>query len=268
MVETIFWYNGNLSHGNFLEIAIDDPGLLYGATAFTTLRTYHQSLHSQLTNWNRHCDRLLTSLQTFGWQQPDWERLQHGAETLIAYYPVLRIAIFPDGREWIVGRFLPEDLTERQQYGIKAWVADKPEYRRSLPQQKTGNYLAAWLALREGQRYGAKEAILVDASGNWLETSTGNLWGWRDGQWWTPPGSAGILPGVARSQLIDWLVSQNLFVGEVSWDADWVGGLEAIAFTNSVVEVVPVHTVVDRHGTLTYDPLHGGLEQLRSLFRG
>ncbi|HCF27363.1 MAG TPA: 4-amino-4-deoxychorismate lyase, partial [Cyanobacteria bacterium UBA11049] len=51
---------------------------------------------------------------------------------------------------------------------------------------------------------GAGEAILVDANGNWLETSTGNLWGWQNGCWWTPPLEAGILPGVVRQQLINW----------------------------------------------------------------
>jgi len=37
----------------------------------------------------------------------------------------------------------------------------------------------------------------MDESGNWLETSTGNLWG---GGWWTPL-AAEIAPGVVRSQL-------------------------------------------------------------------
>ncbi|MFB2975322.1 aminotransferase class IV [Microseira sp. BLCC-F43] len=63
--------------------------------------------------------------------------------------------------------------------------------------------------MQQAQKYGAKEAILVDASGNWLETSTGNLWGWQDGRWWTPPVAAGILAGLIREQLINRLHSQN-----------------------------------------------------------
>jgi 4-amino-4-deoxychorismate lyase len=42
------------------------------------------------------------------------------------------------------------------------------------------------LAKANAQKLNTQEAILVDAAGNWLETSTGNLWGWRDGSWWTP----------------------------------------------------------------------------------
>lgn len=245
----IFWHNGNLIEGNTLELAIDDPGLLYGATVFTTLRVYDSNLDCPKTNWLRHLHRLSSSLHSLDWQLPDWERVRKGAEILQRRYPVLRITIFPDGREWIIGRNLPADLTERQNYGIAAWVAEGGEWARSLPSDKTGNYLTAWLALQQAQKFSAKEAILVDASGNWLETSTGNLWGWRDGKWWTPPLDAGILPGLMREQLINRLQGQNEKVGEEPWTADFVAGLEALAYSNSVVEVVPIHTIVRSRGT-------------------
>ncbi|MBD1900407.1 aminotransferase class IV [Trichocoleus sp. DQ-A3] len=263
----MYWYNGNLIESGTLELAIDDPGLLYGAKVFTTLRVYEQSLESPLTNWKGHCDRLCCSLQTFDWQQPDWEQLRQQAEALIPHFPVLRITLFPDGREWISGRFFPDDLTERQKYGVKSWLAAEPLFCRSIPEHKTGNYLPAWLALGKAQQMGATEAILVDDKGNWLETSTGNLWGWRDGKWWTPPLDAGILPGIARSQLINWLASQNLTPGQVPWDADFVKGLSVLAYSNCVVQVVPIHTVLCQEGTLTFDPLHSSLEQLQSLFQ-
>ena len=262
----MFWYNGGLVEGNSIELAIDEPGLLYGATVFTTLRVYHQSLDSPLTNWSDHCDRLVSSLQVFGWQLPDMGRLRDGAQTLSAFYPVLRITIFPDGREWITGRCLPSDLAQRQQLGVTAWLADAPQYRRSLPEYKTGNYLSAWLAQQASRQLGAAEAILVDANANWLETSTGNLWGWKDGSWWTPPLEAGLLPGVARSQLIVWLNARGATVREMPWDSKLVQEFEAIAYTNSVVELIPIHTVFQEQPTLTYDPFHPILEQLRSLF--
>jgi len=261
----MFWYNGQIQ-SNTLELAIDDPGLIYGATVFTTLRIYHQSLDNPLTNWSSHCDRLLSSLQTFDWQMPDWQRLRYGAEVLSTSYPVLRITIFPDGREWITGRFLPSDLPQLQQQGIIAWLADSPDYRRSLPTHKTGNYLSPWLAGQAARQLGALEAILVDESGNWLETSTGNLWGWHDGSWWTPPLSAGILPGIVRSQLMIWLEKQGLTVQQAPWDTHRVREFQAIAYTNSVMEVIPLHTVLNPLAPLNYDPIHSNLAQLRGLF--
>ncbi|WP_239651457.1 aminotransferase class IV [Neosynechococcus sphagnicola] len=200
---------------------------------------------------------------------PNWQRLRQGAETLVPVFPVLRIVLFPDGREWITGRALPADLGLRQQQGITAWVATPTPSlagHRSLPDHKTGNYLAPWLVRQQAQQRGAQEAILVDAVGNWLETTTGNLWGWGAGQWWTPPLSSGILPGVVRGQLISWLTRHNERVGEIPWDPDWVETLEAIAYTNSVVELVPFHRILSPHPR-SYPGNHPCWEALRHVFQ-
>lgn len=112
----------------------------------------------------------------------------------------------------------------------------------------------------------------MDESGNWLETSTGNLWGWRDGSWWTPPLTAGILPGVVRSQLASWLKHDHQPVREEPWLPELVKGFEAIAYSNSVVEVIPIHTVIqgreagEQVNQMNYDPHHPSFKRLRGLF--
>ncbi|BAY30634.1 aminotransferase class IV [Nostoc carneum NIES-2107] len=261
----IYWYNGQLIESQTLELSINDPGLLYGATIFTTMRVYENSLDSRLTHWTLHCDRLLFSLKTFGWQQPDWNRVRQGAEILLQYFPILRITLFPDGREWITGRLLPENLSEKQVNGIVCTVVSA-EYDRTLASHKTGNYLSPWLARNISLSLAAQEAILVDQAGNWLETSTGNLWGWRDGCWWTPPLTKGILPGIVRSQLVKWLQSQQQQVKEEPWTMELVKEFTAIAYTNSVVEILPIHTVHQPVGSLQYNPHHSNFQLLRSFF--
>jgi 4-amino-4-deoxychorismate lyase len=260
---TKYWYSGKLIASSTLELDIHDPGLLYGATVFTTLRVYGKSLDHTLTNWQAHCDRLQHSLQTFHWSQPHWHLVRQGAEILLHHFPILRITIFPDGRELITGRFLPADLAIKQNQGIVCNLA-APDLIRSLPSHKTGNYLSAWLAKAAASN--AQEAILVNSEGNWLETTTGNLWGWQDGYWWTPPLTEGILPGVVREQLIQYLHNRQIPVRQEPWTAEFIPGFEAIAYTNSVVEVVPIHTVQHQTGSLQYNPHHSILQQLRSLF--
>lgn len=246
-------------------MSLDDPGLLYGATVFTTLRVYGNSLTHKLTNWQAHCDRLKYSLLSFNWLLPDEARLRQGATLIMTRFPVVRITIFPDGRELITGRLLPINLTEKQNHGIATCLA-APELYRSLPSHKTGNYLSAWMARISAAKLDVDEAILVDAGGNWLETSTGNLWGWRDGCWWTPPLSAGILPGVMRSQLLEWLRQQHYQVQEEPWTAEWVKEFEAIAMSNSVVEIVPIHTVIQSTGKLQYNPYHHIFQHMRGFY--
>lgn len=257
----MYWYNGKLCQQDTLQLDINEPGLLYGATVFTTMRVYDRSLTHPLTNWKAHCDRLKHSLITFNWQQPNWQRLEKGAETLLSF-PVLRITIFPDGRELIIGRNLPSDLTQRQQ-GVTAWVASEPLFRRDIATYKTGNYLGAYLALQKANKLGAKEAILIDANGNWLETSTGNLWGWRDGCWYTPTLACSILPGIARSQLLNYLRNNNIPVRENIWTPEFIRGLQALAYSNCVVEIVPIHTFI---GTGDRCFMQNQIHELRNYF--
>ena len=254
------WYNGAAIEQDQIQLSIHDPGLIYGATTYTTLRVY-QSLDHPLTQWDEHCARLKSTIAAFHWQTPDWNRLRSGAEWMATLYPVLRVVLFPDGREWITGRSLPSDLAQRQQQGVKAWVADA-ELSRSLPQHKTGNYLASWLALQSAHRFDAQEAILVDDAGNWLESSTGTLWGWKNNRWWTPPLSTGILPGLLRSRLISVL---NPI--EQLWNSETVQQFTLIAYTNCVMEVIPIHTVVDRDRNHFYASDHSEFQRLRDFFK-
>jgi 4-amino-4-deoxychorismate lyase len=249
-----------------LTIDINNPALLYGATVFTTMRVYDRSLEHRLTNWQAHCDRLSNSLQAFAWQLPDWQILRKGAEALLSIFPILRMAIFPDGKEWIIGRYLPEDLAERQQKGIVGYIAQNSQFYRYLPQQKTGNYLGAWLALKEAQKLGVKEAILLDNNGTWLETSTGNLWGYKDNCWWTPSLESGILPGIARAQILKWLQSQNVPVRENKWEPGFVKDLESIAYSNSVVEIIPFADILGLETNCKLNLSHLALKKLRSYF--
>ncbi|NER37096.1 MAG: aminotransferase class IV [Oscillatoria sp. SIO1A7] len=138
---------------------------------------------------------------------------------------------------------------------------------RSLPTHKTGNYLACYLALQEAKKRGTQEAILTDDRGNWLETTTGNLWGWCNDRWWTPPVEAGILPGLMRSQLIDWLEQNHRPAIEEPWTPEIVGGFEAIGYSNSVVGIIPIREILSTTGTLTYSASHPGFGQLRNLFQ-
>jgi 4-amino-4-deoxychorismate lyase len=243
-LNSCYWYDGRLVDRNTLELEIDEPALLYGATVFTTMRVYESSLTHPLTHYSAHLDRLKNSIANFDWQQPNWQSLQQGALSLIPRFQVLRIAIFPDGRELITGRNLPLDLSQKQQQGITAWIAKTEIYRRDLANHKTGNYLGAYLALQKARQLGAQEAILLDRSGNWLETSTGNLWGWKNGCWYTPSLDCGILPGIVRSQLLVWLQKNHTLVKENCWTPKFVRDLQAISYSNCVVEVIPIKTII------------------------
>ena len=183
----MYWYCGELIESQMINLDISDPGLLYGATVFTTLRSDAVDL------FELHGDRLRLSIEDLGWLQPNWARVRSGVAYLTPEFPVLRITIFPDGRELITGRDLPPNLATWQTEGITAIIADK-QFSRSISQHKTGNYLAPWLVLQQARNQNIQEAILINERGDWLETTTGNLWGYRDDCWYTPRGCQWLFP--------------------------------------------------------------------------
>jgi 4-amino-4-deoxychorismate lyase len=238
-VRDLYWYCGESIESQHIKLAISDPGLLYGATIFTTFRT------DGFTVLDLHCDRLKSSIEDLGWLQPNWMRVRSGVKCLAPAFPVLRITIFPDGRE------LTPNLATWQREGVTVMIADK-QFTRSLPHHKTGNYLAPWLALQQARNQNIQEAILTNDRGDWLETTTGNLWGYRDGCWYTPPLSAGILPGIARSQILNLLKRENKPVAEIEWEREWVKDLDSIGYSNSVIHLIPINTVLTPVGRLEY----------------
>jgi 4-amino-4-deoxychorismate lyase len=247
----MYWYAGRLISAGTIELDVSDPGLLYGATVFTTFRTDRLSE----TVYDLHCERLRSSIIDLDWCEPDWDKLRDGVKCLTSEFQILRITLFPDGRELITGRDLPPQLATWQKQGVTAIIADR-KYTRSLPQHKTGNYLAPWLALQQARNQNIQEAILTNDRGDWLETTTGNLWGYRDGCWYTPPLSAGILPGIERSQIINYLHQRGQAVVEVEWQVEWVKELESIGYSNSVIHLLSIHTVLVPMGKLEYTPHH------------
>lgn len=267
-----FWYDGDFFEAGEAEAGshsapLDSEGLRFGATVFTTLRVYGEDLHHPLTQWQAHCDRLTRSLQCFNWTLPDWSAIYSGCQRLKSGYPILRITIFPDGREWIVGRSLPPQLTQNQQTGVVCWVAPS-DYARSLPTHKTGNYLACWLARQQAQSHGAYEAILTSSQGDWLETSTGNLWGWRrdgsrQGRWCTPMHDY-CLPGVMRHTLEKILTESGQPIDRQPWTQKRLFSFEAMAYSNCAVGLLPIHTILSGATTLEYNCSHAGIKALQN----
>ncbi|ESA36712.1 class iv aminotransferase [Leptolyngbya sp. Heron Island J] len=259
-----YWFAGQLYQGEQVTIAANDPAIAYGASVFTTMRIYENSLTHPLTAWDWHRDRISQSLHYFAWSSPNWQRTITGCQALLNQYPVLRLTILADGRELITGRPLPQNLEQQQQQGVTAWVAAAPTYQRSLPGHKTSNYLPCWLAMQTAKTHGARDAILTTATGEWLETSTGNLWGYRDDRWWTPPLTSGLLPGISRSRLIKNLKHQA--ITDVCWTSDIVTQFECLAYSNCVIELLPIHTVLLENIKLNYSSTHEGLTALRQMF--
>lgn len=259
----MFYYDGQFYENNTISLDINDSTWLYGATIFTTMRVYNQSLNHPFTNWQKHCDRLLNSMKELEWQEPKWALIEAQIKELLKHFPVIRITLFPDGRELIIGRQLPINLAEKQTQGIKGLVCLNSFLKRSIPEHKTGNYLTPWLALQQAQKNGYQEAILTNSQHHWLETSTGNLWGYKQGIWFTPDLAEGILPGITRQTIIE---KADFPIQINQWNLDFIKDLEVVAYSNSVVEIIPFSCIKFGQNVINYSLNNLAYLRLKDIF--
>jgi len=116
------------------------------------------------------------------------------------------------------------------------------EAAHSLPNHKTNlraAYDAAWQA---AEREGAFDAVFFNADGTLAEGGRTTVLVKLDGGWWTPPLSAGVLPGVMRAVLLEdatpWLGAP---LHERMLTRADVARAEAIAVCNALRGVMPAH---------------------------
>ena len=113
--------------------------------------------------------------------------------------------------------------------------------RRALdPATKSGNYLNSVLGLAEAKAMGATDCVMLNTQGHVTEASTSNVFALIDGAWCTPPLESGILAGVTRSLLLDFLRNRHDDVIERNLSADDLRGAEEIFLSSTLRDVGPV----------------------------
>ncbi|ATG19053.1 aminodeoxychorismate synthase component I [Ralstonia pickettii] len=194
----------------------------------------------------RHLDRLERSAAAFGFP---FARTAVADEVVRACASLdgegayrMRLSLGPDGVVNVSAAPLPP-LHATWDAPVRLVVAAQTrEATHGLPGHKTtlrAGYDAAWQA---AEREGAFDAVFFNADGTLAEGGRSTVLVKLDGAWWTPPLSAGVLPGVMRAVLLEdatpWL--DGPLRERVLTRAD-VARAEAIAVCNALRGVMPAH---------------------------
>lgn len=215
-----------------------DPGL----SLFETMRATRDGV--ALLDW--HLARLERSAAAFGFPfdrialTGDVSRACASLEGEGAYR--MRLLLMPDGAANVSAAPLPP-LQATWEAPVRLLVAPQArEVTHSLPTHKTtlrAGYDAAWQA---AEREGAFDAVFFNADDTLAEGGRSTVLIKLDGAWWTPPLSAGVLPGVMRAVLLSdatpWL---NGPLRERSLTRADVARAEAVAVCNALRGVMPAH---------------------------
>lgn len=124
--------------------------------------------------------------------------------------------------------------------------------RRALdPAMKSGNYLNSVLGLAEAKALGATDCVMLNHDGFVTEASTANLFVRLDGVWCTPPLDSGILAGVTRQLLLDFLRAGDEPVAERQLTAHDLTAADELFLSSTLRDIAPVTHLDGR-------ALHGG----------
>ena len=255
--EAVVYVNGDWVPKSRASVSVFDHGLLYGDGVFEGIRVYD----GVIFQFKEHLDRLYSSAKTIKLAVPlsSEEMTEAVVETVKrnelkdAY---IRLVVTRglgdlgvDPRKCrkssliIITEFVdPSYGVIAKQRGISAIISSvrRDPVDATSHEIKSLNYLNSVMAKIEAVDVGADDALMLDRSGFLSEATTTNLFLVKNEEVFTPPSSAGILPGVTRKRTIKLVreLGYNMLERALT-PYDVVNGDEAF-LTGTLAEIVPL----------------------------
>lgn len=201
----MIWWNGALHPDAEVRLDPADAGFLGGDGLFETLRADGPGVGDP----EAHLDRLFAGLERIGLEIPEDRETLAAALTLVAVSsasPVSRLRLTVSrGVAGVPTRLIQAFPYEPPKGPVTAVVL--PEFpldsRSPLAGLKSLSYQLHRLALRRAEALGCWEALLLNEQGHLVEGSRSNLVLVLEDGAFTPPLSAGCLPGTVRRRWLE-----------------------------------------------------------------
>jgi branched-chain amino acid aminotransferase len=225
-----------------------------------TRRIQAEGLFETLTYWedrvihgSAHLERLTQSAETLGIPLPSRVKALEVDSRALAQRmklekAALRWTLFLSSSKEVSLLIqcmpLPSNLASRRTgiHGITQTLS------RSLPHHKSLDYASVEEAQKKAETIGASpaEAILCSPSGDILEGSRSNIFITKDNVIYTPPTSRGILPGVTRAEMMNYLITAGVSCVERDLSLKDITEADGVCLTNSLVGCAPLVTLDGR----------------------
>ena len=218
--EKVF-FNGDMVPLCRALIPIDDRAVLFGDSAFETMRAY-DGFPFRL--W-RHIERLEESCRILRLKLPFSSKeitaavarvlKENGLETGVdsrvritvtggAPAGLKGLSRTGDATFFITARPYEPPSAEDYEKGLALSVSGiKRNPSSPLSSMKSGNYLDSLFARQEAHDRGGDDAIMLTPSGNLSEATSSNIFYIKDGKLATPNAGLGFLPGITREAVLE-----------------------------------------------------------------
>ena len=258
------WINGELVEWADAKIHIASHVIHYGSAVFEGARCYSTPKGSACFRLDAHMRRLMDSAKIYR-MDPAYTQAQLEAAVLdtirankmqacyirpLVYrgYAALGVNPFPCPVDsaimlWEWGTYLGADaLDNGVDVKVSSWSRMVPDTFPSLA-KTSANYANAQLIKMEAIVDGYAEGIALDSFGFVSEGSGQNIFIVRNGELYTPPMAASILPGITRNSVITlarelgYRVHEEMLPREILYIAD------ELFFAGTAVEITPIRSV-------------------------
>jgi branched-chain amino acid aminotransferase len=273
--------NGVITSAQEARVSILDNGFTFGDSVYETLRTYN----SRPFRLDLHLRRLRISAGRLGIDIPmDDPALSRTLDALLgkAANPESYIRLIVTRGvgdisyrfERVAGPtvvmavkpFEPPSEAEVREGCTVFVVSIRRNHPDALdPAIKSCNLLNSVLAVREAQKKGGAEAILLNQRGEVAEGASSNIFIVKKDALLTPPLNAGILPGITRVVVLEIASRLGIPAREETVTLPALAGADEAFLTSTVREILPIRAVDGRPvGSGRPGPL---TERVRAAFR-
>jgi branched-chain amino acid aminotransferase len=246
-------HNDDLRDAGSRTLGAGQVGLLAGWGVFSTIRVYDGVMFA----WERHWRRMQTDAERMHVPFPveaSWleERLYRLIEANNAREATLRVAIVRNRGGFFEGPGNTRDFdaiaftrdVHAWGTGVKLGVVPNARFAAS---EFAGTKYLSWAEnltwYERAHQQGRDEMLLLNERGEVAECTSANIFAAFGGKVWTPPLSAGCLPGVTRALLLEEIRVPGIEAGEKTLRPEDLEAADEVFITSTTRELLPVDSV-------------------------
>jgi len=239
------WLNSKIVPVRSACIDFDDEGVLYGQGLFETMRVYHGVVFLL----EEHLKRLVRCCPVLGIavKKP---RILHRAVTETIHHNkikdgALRLSVWKKKSGIGMCAFIKQHTfcpSTAYRKGFRAHLCTQLRQNEFSPlsRVKSLNYYLQRSALRQAQRHGADEAILVNTAGDVCEGARSNIFIVKKDRVITPLLMSGCLAGITRATLLKICRAARIPIRQQKCSPRMLQQADELFCTNSLLEIMPI----------------------------
>ena len=259
--------NGRLVPWADAQVHVLTHGLHYGYAVFEGIRSHSTPRGAAIFRLREHMDRFVNSAKIYRMDLPyTREELEQACIDVVRDNGIPDVYLRPIAfsgygemglnptkckiqvavGEWVWGAYLGEENLIK---GVRAMVSSwtRVDSRSMPPQAKcASNYANSALAKMEANAGGYDEAILLNSAGMVAEGPGENIFRVKNDAVSTPPASSGILRGVTRDAVIQFIKDERLTFHRADFSREDLFTADELFFSGTAAGITPIREVAGR----------------------